>query len=358
MEIGILTFHLAHNYGAVLQCYALQEVLRGMGHDTWVIDYQQPYMVEWFRPKRLFGVRSFLKAIKNGNPIEYISNSIHPYKVARQFELFKKRYLQLTEKCYGVDDIPPMDLYIVGSDQPWNPDLTGGVDMVYYGQFHRPSTSRLATYAMSGAISAIGKTGWDRVKQFTERFDALSFREENLTKKISELTGRPCETVLDPTLLADASLWSSMINKRWAKRNYVLLYHVGGPKDVIEAMSSKAKSIAEDERLEFIDASKYQFSPSDFVSLVRYARYVVTASFHATVFSIVFHKPFTVVRTGQASDARFVNLLNELGIIDNCLKEPRKIRIPRLLNYSLIDYKLKVLRDNSKCFLEKITRTT
>lgn len=357
MKIGILTFHLAHNYGAVLQCYALQEVLRGMGHDVWVIDYQQPYMVEWFRPKRLFGVRSLVKSVVGGNLRDYISKSIHPYKVARQFSSFRKKYLRLTSKCYGADDIPPMDLYIVGSDQPWNPDLTGGADMVYYGQFHRPPASQLATYAMSGSVGAIGKVGWEKVKLYTESFDALSFREETLTKKISELTGRQCTTVLDPTLLADESLWKPMINDQWSKRNYVLLYHVGGPKDVIEAMTSKAKAIAEDERLEFIDASHYQYSPSDFVSLIRYARYVVTASFHAMVFSIIFHKPFTVVRTGQASDIRFVNLLDELGITDNCLKEPREIGIPKLLNYSQIDNKLDKLREISKCFLQKITKT-
>ncbi len=186
MRIGILTFHLAHNYGAVLQCYALQEVLRGMGHDVWVIDYQQPFMVEWFRPKRLFGFRSFLKAFKKGCLAEYMRKSIHPYKVAHRFEAFRKKYLQLTKKCYGVDDIPSMDLYIVGSDQPWNPDLTGGADMVYYGQFLRPSTSRLATYAMSGSIEAISKVGWENVKQYSTSFDALSFREENLEKKIAE----------------------------------------------------------------------------------------------------------------------------------------------------------------------------
>lgn len=354
MHIGILTFHLAHNYGAVLQCYALQEVLRGMGHDVWVIDYQQPFMSEWFRPKRLFGVRSFLKALKKGSLAEYMSKSMHPYKVAHQFETFRKKYLRLTEKCYGMDDIPPMDLYIVGSDQPWNPDLTGGADMVYYGQFHRPSTSRLTTYAMSGSIEAISKVGWENVKQYAMSFDTLSFREENLANKIAELTGRQCETVLDPTLLADASLWKPMINKRWAKRNYVLLYHVGGPKHVIEAITEKAQAIAKSEKLEFIDASRYQYSPSDFVSVIRYARYVITASFHAMVFSIIFHKPFIVVKTGQASDARFINLLDSLGITNEALKAPEDIRIPIRTDNSAISKKLEKGKQVSINFLHKI----
>lgn len=355
MHIGILTFHLAHNYGAVLQCYALQEVLRGMGHDVWVINYQQPFMSEWFRPKRQFGVRSFLKALKKGSLAEYMGKSMHPYKVAHQFEAFRKKYLRLTEKCYGVDDIPPMDLYLVGSDQPWNPNLTGGTDMVYYGQFPRPSTSQLATYAMSGSIEAISKVGWENVKQYTMSFDALSFREANLAKSISELTDRPCETVLDPTLLADASLWKPMINKRWSKHNYVLLYHVGGPKHVIEAITEKAKTIAKSEKLEFIDASHYQYSPSDFVSIIRHARYVITASFHAMVFSIIFHLPFVVVKTGQASDARFTNLLDSLGITGDVLRAPEDIRIPARIDDIAISKKLEKEKQVSINFLHKIS---
>lgn len=357
MKTGILTFHLAHNYGAVLQCYALQEVLRGMGHDVWVIDYQQPYMVEWFKPKRLFGIRSLMKAFATGNVREYIRKGTHPYKVARRFTSFRKKYLRLTSKCYGTDDIPQMDLYIVGSDQPWNPDLTGGADKIYYGQFQRPARSCLATYAMSGSTEAIGKAGWKEVKQYTESFDALSFREKGLTKKMSELTGRDCKTVLDPTLLADDSAWRTMINDKWTNRHYALLYHVGGPKDVIETMTEKAKAMATEEGLELIDASHYQFSPSDFVSLIRYARYVITASFHALAFSIIFKKPFVVVKTGQASDVRFVNLLDALGVTDVCLKRAEEIDIPKQVDYSIIAESLETLRTNSEYFLENITRT-
>lgn len=314
MKIGILTFHLAHNYGAVLQCYALQEVLRRMGHDVYVIDYQQPYMVEHFRPKRYWGIRSFINELLHGDLKEYIYRSILPYIRYYNFERFKKRFLRLTEECYGKNDIPKMDLYIVGSDQPWNPDLTGGTDLVYWGQFNHPETSRIITYAMSGSEQAIAKVGWDNVKQYCKSFDSLSFREESISHKFEELTGRTCTTVLDPTLIADVSLWKPLINEKWKKRKYVLLYHVGGPKDVIETMTIKTRKIADEQHIDFIDASRYLYSPSDFVSLIKYATFVVTASFHAMVFSIIFQKPFCVVRTGQASDVRFDGLLNNMGI--------------------------------------------
>lgn len=79
MKIGILTFHLAHNYGAVLQCFALQETLRGIGHDVMVVNYQQPYVLEQFKPKRLMGVRSFVRATFDGNLKQYLHKGFLPF---------------------------------------------------------------------------------------------------------------------------------------------------------------------------------------------------------------------------------------------------------------------------------------
>lgn len=330
MKVGILTFHLAHNYGAVLQCYALQEALRSMGHDVFVIDYQQPFMVEHFRPKRYWGIRSFISTLFHGDMKEYIYRSRLPYVRSKKFKHFRQKYLRLTDKCYGVDDIPFMDLYIVGSDQPWNPDLTGGPDLVYWGQFKRPQGSRLITYAMSGSENAISKVGWENILHYTKNFDALSFREESITRKFEELTGRKCETVLDPTLLADTKLWEPLISKKWKNRKYILLYHVGGPKDVIDSMTFKAKQLAAEQEMEFIDASRYLYSPEGFVSLIKHASFIVTTSFHALAFSLIFQTRFCVVRTGQASDTRFIDLLGKINAIDHMVQPENIVEVHTL----------------------------
>ena len=351
MKIGILTFHLAHNYGAVLQCYALQEVLRSKGYEAFVIDYQQPFMVNHFRPNRNWGIRSLISAIFHSDIKEYIYRSRLPYIRYHNFKNFKHRYLHLTEKCYDVNDIPPMDLYIIGSDQPWNPDLTGGVDSVYYGQFKRSPNSRLITYAMSGSEKAIGKVGWNKIKHFCESFDSLSFREESITHRFKELTKRACDTLLDPPLIADVSLWTPLINNKWSKRKYILLYHVGGPQDVIEAMTNNAQQIAKEQGIEFIDASSYLYSPSDFVSLIRHANFVITASFHAMVFSVIFQKHFCVIRTGQASDVRFESLLDKLNIKE-FLIESRSISAVYKKRYNYNIDLLKGIREKSLLFLD------
>lgn len=352
MKIGILTFHLAHNYGAVLQCYALQEVLHGMGHDVRVVDYQQPFMTEYFKPRMSMGVRSFCKALLHGEVREYLYRGLLPYIKSRNFKLFRSRHLLLTEKCHGTGDVPAMDLYIVGSDQPWNPDLTGGPDLVYWGQFSRPVGSRIFTYAMSGSEKAISKVGWDNVKQYCKRFDALSFREESNARRFSGLTGQTCQTVLDPTLIADADLWQPLLNKKWSRRHYVLLYHVGGPKEAIEAMTQNAKAMAISQGLEFIDASRYLYSPADFVSLIRYAECVITASFHALAFSIIFHKSFCAVKTGQASDIRQTSLLRATGL-EQYFMEASAICLPQQPDYAKATENLAPLRAASLQFIHQ-----
>lgn len=248
-----------------------------------------------------------------------------------------------------------MDLYIVGSDQPWNPDLTAGPDLVYYGQFHRPEGSRLITYAMSGSEEAIKKVGWDNVKHFCESFDALSFREESITKRFEQITACRCETVLDPTLIADVALWEPLINDKWASCKYVLLYHVGGPKVVIDAMAVKAQQIATEQEIKFIDASRYIYSPADFVSLIRYATFVITASFHAMVFSIIFQKKFCVVRTGQASDVRFEALLSNLNT-KNHLVKAEDISIENIKQILNEEELLRKLRSTSLTFINSIIK--
>lgn len=356
MNIGILTFHLANNYGAVLQCYALQEVLRNLGHDVSIINYQQSYILEQFKPKRLIGIRSFLRALFDNRLGDYFYKGLLPYVKNKNFKDFRHHFLNETAKCYGMSDIPVLDLYIVGSDQPWNPDLTGGADLVYWGQFQRPINSRLATYAMSGAISAIGKVGWRNVADRCESFDFLSFREETLTNKISSLTKKGCSTVLDPTLLADANLWTPMINDKWKKRKYVFLYHVGAPKPILDAMYDSVRQLANTHNLEIIDGSRYLYTPSDFVSLIKYAQFVVTASFHAMVFSVIFEKTFVVAKTGQASDERFENLLGTLGIDDLCLKTIENKTVPQKPIYTEVRKRLATMRERSIHYLNAITQ--
>lgn len=354
MTIGILTFHRACNCGAVLQCYALQETLRAMGHDARVIDYRQPYIERQFRPRRLFGLRSLCRAVARGGLRRYVAEAARPFLRAWAFAAFRRRRLRLTSPC-GAADVPPMGLYIVGSDQPWNPSLTGGPDAVYLGRFARPAASHLATYAMSGSGEAFQALGWETLAECAGGFTALSFRETELSALFAGRTGRVCPTVLDPTLLAPAAVWEPF-SGRGPRGGYVLLYHVGGPSAVIAEMTARARATARAMGLRLVDASGGTCSPGRFVSLVRGARLVVTASFHATAFAVVFRRDFLTVMTGQASDVRFRSLLGPLGLASRLVTAEAVSPAPPV-EYASAAGALSRLRRESLGFLESVIRS-
>ena len=135
MKIGILTFHCAHNYGAVLQCYAMQEFLRSKGHDVEVINYRPNYLL---KPYKIFNVKRFSSKkpirILKGLILEFL---LFPVRLKRfyGFENFINNKLILS-KTVTKESIPSnYDIYIVGSDQIWNPKITKGFDEIYFCRF-------------------------------------------------------------------------------------------------------------------------------------------------------------------------------------------------------------------------------
>ena len=134
MKIGILTFHCAHNYGAVLQCYALQQYLRSLGYEVLIVNYRPEYLLKPYTIVPDLGNTSLVGKIK------ILLNFILSFFVRviryRGFEKFINKYL-LVSKVVNREDIDSLtcDVYIVGSDQVWNPKITEGFDDVYLGNF-------------------------------------------------------------------------------------------------------------------------------------------------------------------------------------------------------------------------------
>ena len=135
MKIGILTFHCAHNYGAVLQCYALQEMLKGMGHTVEIIDYRPDYLRMPFDVINLHRIqsRNLLRLVKS-IILETLSLSQRIIR-HRKFDSFIKYYLNLS-RSVGISS--DYDVYVMGSDQIWNPKITNGFDGVYFGYLPFP----------------------------------------------------------------------------------------------------------------------------------------------------------------------------------------------------------------------------
>lgn len=354
MKIGILTFHRAHNYGAVLQCYALQEILKRMGHQVYVIDYRQPWIEDFYR----FISMDMIRSCRNLSEVSaYLKKNLKKFLRSPfrrlYFRQFRDSYLTLTDPCTGTRP-QDMDAYVIGSDQLWSLHCLGGkYDPVYMGAFDHPSESPVIGYAISADMQSVEALD-DVICANRWRFQALSMREEAVAARVCDLTGKPCEVCLDPTLLTDIPIWEPIIDEKWAGRNYVLVYEVKWKKENKGLLRKKAEEIAEQigDGCEVIDLSGMTYSVKDFVSMFRYARHVVTTSFHGTVFSIIFEVPFNVYPLWDGYDLRYMELLHNLGA-DDRVAEPDSPLLLQDMGFVEIKEKLDLLRKSSFDFLEK-----
>ncbi len=351
-KVGILTFHRANNHGAVLQCYALQEVLKSIGYDTQIIDYRQPFVEEVFVPLR---VDYFLDSIKRFN-IRGIAGCIckfpKRYSISNKFNLFRSKFLNCTSPNSG--DIPQdIDVYVIGSDQLWGIHCTGTLDEIYLGNFKRSKSSRLYGYAISTNEKSLGSIDGNRLNELSKNFNKLSFREKSIRDKVQEIISNECRVDIDPTLLAEKSVWDKVLNSKWSKRRYVLIYQVRKIDEYSSLLHEKAKIIAKELNCEVIDLSSAKYSPEDFVSLFKYAQYVITTSFHGTAFSLIFERPMYCIRLNDGYDSRYVDLLTVIEA-DEMLVDVTFKPMVKNIDYSLINSNISMLRQSSILYLKEL----
>ena len=354
MKIGILTFHRAHNYGAVLQCYALQEILRRRGHDVRVIDYRQPWIEEFYK---LLSVRMLRDSGGMSGAFAYLKKNAKKFLLApcrsMNFRKFRDGYLHMTAPCDAA--IPQdFDCYVIGSDQLWSLHCLGGkTDLVYMGKFDRSVGSLVIGYAISADMKSVQAIESD-LKEWTDGFDKLSMREAEVADKVSQITGRHCDVCLDPTLLTDADIWNPVLDEKWKNRNYVLVYEVRWEKRNKGLLRRKAEELAAKigGGCEVIDLSAVRYSVRDFVSLFKYARYVLTTSFHGTVFSILFETPFYAFPLWNGYDLRYVELLSSLGAQDRLVGHDIAIE-PVTMDFAPVKLRLEERRADSFLFIDK-----
>ena len=222
-KVGILTFHRADNYGAVLQCYALQEVLKALGHYVEVINYKQPYIEKRYNPIKR---EELLKVLKKPRwYFGYFFKQVPAkFKTHIKYRFFRHRYLRIGKSFNDNQNIPgKYECIIIGSDQVWGLHCTNGIDEIYFGEFTHKK-SKIVGYGISGNIQSLTEIGNKRLIKYCHNFDKISFREENFQKYIKENIGVEGNLVLDPTLLLNKAEWEKLCNKAKPKYDYVLSY--------------------------------------------------------------------------------------------------------------------------------------
>ena len=315
MKIGILTFHRAHNYGAVLQCYALLQVLKRLGYDIEVIDYRQPSVEKYYK---LFRYDRFKKSLLSlSSFISFLAITIYNYRRSIPFKHFSK-YLITSSKIYkSIDETLPYDAVVVGSDQLLNTEITNGLDSWYSGKFKLSSSGfQKIAYAISADMPSVAKMGREQMIEIVNAFDSFSFREPTIAKVIEKETGLNIKTCLDPTLLTVTSDWNDLVSAFPKTEKCVVLYEVRKPKDN-NALIDKAKEYACKKGLKYVEISNPFMEVAEWLSYIKNAECVFTSSFHAAAFSLIFETPLLSFKLEDGNDARYVDLLCSLGLEDN-----------------------------------------
>ena len=320
MKIGILTYHRAHNYGAVLQCYALLSYLKQKGAEVVVIDYRPSYFK--------YGLFVWYKWLSL-NPIKLIKKLSHQTKTfcsqKRRYDAFENfintfilpRQVDLTHTKSDID------CFIFGSDQIWRKN--GNMfDPIFWGDFKAAQDTKLASYAASMGKATLTESENVQVKNWLSRFSDIMVRETSLKKLLSSLTEKEVKVVVDPTLLLTSQEWDKVAVRPNRKKPYILVYQVIEHPATLRLAHEAAKQLGAEiiEIASKVDRRKgnheliYDASPNEFVGWVADAAMVVTTSFHGTAFSIIYRKPFVSIKQHKPSDLRISSILETCDLAD------------------------------------------
>lgn len=355
---GILTFHRALNYGAILQAYALQRKFKNLGYNAEIIDYrpefnerrfEKPSVSEILKPRSLYNIifRNGYFKFERGPFEEFINKNINlsPDVVYDEngLKIYNERYKK----------------FIVGSDQVWN-FACSEHDVNYFLPFAKNDIQR-TSYAASFGVSNIKEEYEKEYTNLINGFSAISVREEDGKKIVEKLTKKKANVVLDPTFLISKVEWAmikddSLINKN----GYVLLYLMHEDRELIRI----AKKIAKEKGVEVIYISDRlikargvktysNITPSQWVGLFYNATYIITNSFHGTAFSIICEKQFSIkLIENSIANSRLKNVLKKFGLEKRCINEDRE-NYKRKIDYNIINHKLVILQSDSEKFIKE-----
>lgn len=316
MRIGIVTQPLTSNYGGILQNYALQEVLRRMGHEPWTVDYNKMPWLLWLRD-----VRWVAKHKKLGYEAGFLPSPLSIGRGERPLRRFARKYIKLTHPRTWDIDGRIVEKYhfgalVVGSDQIWRMRYNRKVADCFLG-FAAGWNIRRIAYAAS-----FGTDEWDVSEELmgvcsalAKRFDGVSVREASGVELCRRHLGVEAAHVLDPTLLLRKEDYCKLCRAIPVRGAFVFAYILDESKEKIDVV----RSFAQKKGLPYlVKSAGLNVQPNDtmelWLSCFRDAAFVVTDSFHGVALSINFNKDFYVYANVQRGESRLESLLGVLGL--------------------------------------------
>lgn len=320
-KIGIITYHFARNYGAVLQCFALQTFLEKKGYSVEIINYvnsiqynNNDYYKHGFNIKKVIAnvlLFPFFRVRKEKN---------------KRFDDFNKKYLNLSEKVENLEELEELiknkkyDYLISGSDQVFNPNIED-FDLAFLFPFE--TKAKKISYAASTGNA--NNNDINKIKKYILDFDKISIREKNDLVKFDGIEKKIFVTP-DPVMILKKDDWTKEFNND-TNEKYLLCYFLH--KKMFNKEFKTANKIAKSRNLKIINLNaRYSFfslkkgtifnaGPEEFVNYIKNSSFVCTDSFHGTLFSIIFEKEFVCFDSrANKNDSRRKNLLEMCNHLD------------------------------------------
>ncbi len=310
-RVYTLTCTWAESYGAVLQAFALARAINDLGWDAQIINYQPSY-------DRLSWQRRLLAPVYRPRQMDFLRES-----GLLTGRVYRDR-LELDESGLRAEAL------VVGSDQVWNcTKYHNGLDDAMFLRFG-PSAARRVAYAASLAMPKVPPEQVDRYRRLLTAFDAISVREATGARALQEIGVENAGVVVDPVYLVDRDDWTDLAQRSgrdFSHRKYVLVICLEQRDAVYEYAKSKANRLGVElyslttgprafRKPSHVDRNFRDISVDDYLAIILEAEAVVTDSFHATSFSLIFNRDVDVLLRDDSGNSRMVDLLNDLDLGD------------------------------------------
>ncbi len=355
-KVGIITWHYYNNFGSALQAYALQTIIENFNYDVSIINYRNIKFGKYHLWK--IWIKYYLDK----------SIGIIWEKMRYPYISFQKDFLCETKLMQDVKEVTKFcnlyDVIVCGSDQIWAPNVFNSIYML-------DGISKNVTkisYAASLGLNSIPEELAIKYQELLKEFKYISVREEKGKELLEIISGISSSVVLDPTLLIDNNIWISLEKKPYKCINerYIFCYFLNENhkyKENVQNFANKSRmkivgySVNSNDR-EWMDYIYRNIGPREFLWLIHNAEYIITDSYHGTIFSLLYHKKFVTLERFEKNDIlcqnsriyqlkKYFKLDKQVIVYSECETFPNDS-----INYVEFEYQLHVLRKNSYDFLQ------
>lgn len=339
MRLGIITRHAISNYGSILQAYATEKIFETLGCDVKIINYIRKDEKTENIVKTYANSSNFFKKNKLTRKIYKIIQKKNIEKMDSRFEEFRKEYLNLTEEYNTTEELRKtlknFDVFCTGSDQVWGKVGNDEFDENYFLNFV-DKDKKCISYGASFGKTDLSTSLLNNIKALTDKYEFLLVREDSAKNFLIANGVNNVEQVLDPTLLLSREDWEKIIRNdvKIHKKPYILVYQLHHNKkfeNYVRYIQKKLKITVYrvNPSIYFLfKPGKFVYlpTPSEFLNLIKNAEYVLTDSFHGTVFSLIFNKKF-IDFLPKTTGTRITSLLNQFGLNERIIDDLENIKI-------------------------------